>query len=43
VTHEKVGAKLYIDDCGFHFTGEFPPVEYLDNFVPWHKKPGEEV
>jgi len=29
-------AKLYIDDRAFHFTGEFPSVEYVINFKPWH-------
>lgn len=33
---EKPIAKLYIDDRGFHFTGVFPTLEEIENFVPWH-------
>jgi len=29
-------AKLYVDDRAFHFEGEFPSVEYVENFKPWH-------
>lgn len=34
----KPPAILYIDDRGFHFQGEFPPFEYVENFKPWNKQ-----
>lgn len=35
---KKPQATVYIDDRGFHFTGEFPAVEYIQNFKAWNKK-----
>lgn len=29
---------LYIDDRGYHFTGQFPSVEFIKEFKPWNKK-----
>ena len=38
ITHEKVGAVVYIDDRGYHFTGNnFPTVEFLQKFQPWNR------
>jgi hypothetical protein len=34
---ELLPARLYINDRGFQFTGDFPPVEYLNDFKPWNK------
>ena len=33
----KPGAVLYIDDRGYHFTGKFPPVEFINSFRTWNK------
>jgi hypothetical protein len=30
-------AILYINDRGYQFTGDFPPVDYLKEFTPWNK------
>jgi len=38
VTSEKIHAKIYIDDRGYQFNGEFPTMEYIKNFLPWYKK-----
>lgn len=38
VTHEKPQACLYIDDHGYHFTGTFPTIEFIQNFKPWNRK-----
>lgn len=35
---EKPPAVLYVDDRGFQFRGEFPTVEYINNFLPWPKQ-----
>lgn len=32
----KPSAVLYIDDRAFHFQGNFPTKEFIDNFKPWH-------
>ena len=37
-TYEKVQARLYIDDRGYHFQGLFPTIEYIQCFKPWNKK-----
>jgi len=34
---DKPPAVLTIDDRGFHFVGEFPSLDYIENFVPWNK------
>ena len=34
----KPTARLYIDDRGFHFSGSFPSMEFVKNFLPWTKK-----
>lgn len=33
----KPPAILTIDDRAFHFKGEFPSLEYIQNFKPWNK------
>lgn len=35
---EKPVALLYIDDRGFHFEGQFPTVEWCQNFRTWTEK-----
>lgn len=34
---EKPAAFLNIDDRGYHFTGEWPDMEFLLNFRPWNR------
>lgn len=34
---EKPIAVLYIDDRGFHFTGEWPSLDFLSSYSPWHR------
>ena len=42
ITHEKLVAVLYIDDRGYHFTGDnFPSVEFLRSFKPWNRQPSD--
>ena len=36
IVAEKPIAKMYIDDRGYHFTGDFPSSEDIEKFVPWH-------
>lgn len=31
----KPGAVIYIDDRGFQFKGEWPSIEFIENFKPW--------
>jgi len=39
VTGVKPIARLYIDDRGYHFTGDnFPTLEFLENFKPWNRE-----
>jgi len=40
VTHEKVGAALYIDDCGYHFDPAegFPTPAFVRSFRSWNKR-----
>ena len=33
----KPPAILYIDDRGFHFKGEWPSFDFINNFKPWNK------
>lgn len=41
VTGVKPGAVRYIDDRGYHFTGDnFPTVEEIKNFKPWNREGG---
>lgn len=28
---------LYIDDRGFHFEGDWPSAEFIENFKPWNR------
>ena len=35
VTSEKPPAGIYIDDRGFCFEGDFPSLEYIENFKTW--------
>jgi len=36
---EKPYSRMYIDDRGYHFTGDnFPSVEEMKSFVPWNKR-----
>jgi len=35
---EKPPAILTIDDRGYMFTGDFPSVEWVNDFQPWYKK-----
>lgn len=37
VTSTKVGAVMYIDDRGYHFTGTFPSPEDIWAFKPWNR------
>lgn len=38
ITHEKVGAVIYIDDRGYHFTGNnFPSVDFIKQYKPWNR------
>lgn len=34
---KKPVAILYIDDRAFHFKGEWPSLDEIDNFKPWNK------
>lgn len=39
ITAVKTAALVYIDDRGWHFTGNnFPTPEEIKNFKPWNKK-----
>ena len=38
VTDRKPPARVYIDDKGFHFTGEWPSVEFVRKFRSWIEK-----
>ncbi len=33
----KPAAVIYIDDRGFHFTGKFPSMEFIQSFEPWNR------
>lgn len=35
---EKPPSWLKIDDRGFHFKGDFPPMDWMDSFRPWNKQ-----
>lgn len=35
---DKPPTHLTIDDRGFQFNGEFPTVEYIEEFKPWNKR-----
>ncbi len=38
-TNKKPHAVLYVDDRAYRFKGtEFPSVEYIQNFKPWHAR-----
>jgi len=38
ISSHKSPAILYIDDRGYHFTGEFPSVEFIRSFKPWNRQ-----
>ena len=37
ITATKVGAIMYIDDRGYHFTGTFPTADEIAAFKPWNR------
>lgn len=37
-SEKKPSASVYLDDRGWRFTGDFPTVDQLYNFVPWNRK-----
>ena len=38
ITKEKPPCDLYIDDRAFTFQGEFPTIDFVENFRPWNQQ-----